>query len=58
MADGNMFLVEKGLFALTLFSHSPVLPVSSMCMIGMCVCVCVCVDLEIPSLLPPPFSEK
>lgn len=56
MADGNMFSVKKGLFALTLFPHSPVLPVSSMCMIG--VCVCVCFDLEIPSLLPPPFSEK
>ena len=41
MADGNMFSVKKGLFALTLFPHSPVLPVSSMCMIGVCVCVCV-----------------
>jgi len=43
MADGNMFSVKKGLFALTLFPHSPVLPVSSMCMIGVCVFVCVCV---------------
>ena len=51
MADGNMFSVKKGLFALTLFPHSPVLPVPSMCMTGVCmfVCVCVCFDLEIPS---------
>ena len=41
MADGNMFSVKKGLFALTLFPHSPVLPVPSMCMTGVCMFVCV-----------------